>query len=112
MRSDIKEIADTLKLLANENRLQILCALIEQPHHVGALCERLPGVSQSALSQNLALLKAQGMVTDRRVGQNIIYAIADARVKQVIAVLKQLYCAPDAGRPAKEEGVNTHENDR
>ena len=101
MHTEIKRIADTLKLLANETRLQILCLLIEQPYHVGALCKALSGVSQSALSQNLALLKACGMVVDRRAGQTVTYAIADARVEQVIAMLKLIYCDAPANLSAQ-----------
>lgn len=68
MPEDVKPIADTLRLLSSETRLQILCALIEHPYGVNALCEALP-VTQSAVSQNLARLKDCGMVADRRTGQ-------------------------------------------
>lgn len=96
MPEDVKPIADTLRLLASETRLQILCALIEHPYGVNALCEALGSVTQSAVSQNLARLKDCGMVADRRTGQNVTYAIADPRVRQVIAALKRIYCAPPA----------------
>jgi DNA-binding transcriptional ArsR family regulator len=81
-----------LKVLANENRLQLLCELIAGPKSVGALGERVDGISQSALSQHLALLKAHGIVQDHKTGQSVIYSIADPRVTELIAALKHTYC--------------------
>ena len=92
MHTEARQIADRLKLLANENRLQILCELIEGPKTVGALVQKLNCLSQSAMSQHLALLKAHGVVEDHKSGQNVTYAIADHRVEEVIAVLKRNYC--------------------
>ena len=96
MPEEAKVIADVLKTLANEHRLQILCELIEQPRTVGALGERIPGISQSALSQHLALLKAHGVVRDRKAGQSVTYSIADHRIEELVAVLRRLYCRPNA----------------
>ena len=82
-----------LKALANENRLLILCHLQAGELSVGEINERL-GLSQSALSQHLAMLKACGMVEDRRSGQTVTYRIADPRVEKLIASLRDLYCEP------------------
>ena len=92
MDSDVRKIADRLKMLANETRLQILCELIDGPKTVGTLVQRLNSLSQSAISQHLALLKAHGVVEDHRTGQNVTYSIADRRVEEIIAVLKRNYC--------------------
>ena len=62
MEEEASRIAAVLKVLANENRLRILCELIHGPSAVGALGEKIGGISQSALSQHLALLKAHGTV--------------------------------------------------
>lgn len=107
MPEEVKPIADTLRLLANETRLQILCALIDHPYGVNALCEALGSVTQSAVSQNLARLKDCGMVTDRRAGQNVTYAIADPRVREVITALRRIYCAPHAVQEARDPESET-----
>ena len=85
-----------LKSLANEHRLLILCELIDGPKTVTALCARVPGISQSGLSQHLTLLRAHGVVACEKSGQSVTYAIADERVRAVIAVLKHEYCQPPA----------------
>lgn len=92
MRSEAKKMAETLKMLANENRLCILCELIDGPKTVGTLGEKIDTISQSALSQHLALLKAHGMVQDQKSGQSVTYAIADRRVESLITAMKRNYC--------------------
>ena len=93
MQGQAKSVAELLRVLSNENRLLVLCALIEEPQTVGHLLEHTPGISQSALSQHLALLKAPGLVDSQKSGQSITYRIADPRLEEVIAVLKKNYCA-------------------
>ncbi|MDD3212554.1 MAG: metalloregulator ArsR/SmtB family transcription factor [Eubacteriales bacterium] len=92
MRNEAKKMAETLKMLANEHRLCILCELIDGPKTVGALGEKIDAISQSALSQHLALLKAHGMVQDHKSGQSVTYAIADRRVESLISAMKRNYC--------------------
>jgi ArsR family transcriptional regulator, virulence genes transcriptional regulator len=92
MTSDTKLIAGMLKVLANENRLLILCELIDGPKTVGTLGERMSAITQSALSQHLALLKAHGMVEDRKAGQRVTYSIADGHMGELIAMLRRNYC--------------------
>jgi DNA-binding transcriptional ArsR family regulator len=83
-------------MLANENRLMILCVLMEQPMTVGEIAKRLPNnISQSALSQHLTLLKAHGILGFQKNGQNITYSIADRRIEEIINVLKKHYCTED-----------------
>jgi DNA-binding transcriptional ArsR family regulator len=90
------EAARLLRLLGNENRLLLLCMLaMEGEMTVGALAEAL-GLSQPALSQHLALLREDGLVATRREAQSIHYRIADPRAARVLAVLRDIYCPPDA----------------
>jgi DNA-binding transcriptional ArsR family regulator len=92
MEEKAKKIAELLKVLANESRLLILCELIEEPKTVSRLAEKIPNITQSALSQHLALLKAHRILDFSKSGQSITYSIADDRVEKVIDVLKKYYC--------------------
>lgn len=93
MEEKAKQIAELLKVLANENRLLILCALMEQPMNVGEISKYVPNITMSALSQHLTLLKAHGILDFNKSGQTITYSIADHRVEEIIHVLKEHYCA-------------------
>lgn len=86
------EAAQLLKQLANEKRLMILCALVAGEQSVGALNSAVP-LSQSALSQHLARLREAGLVSTRRDGQSIYYALAGNEAATVLHVLYTLYCA-------------------
>ena len=92
MKEKAKKISELLKVLANENRLIIFCALMERSMTVGELAKNVPKISAPALSQHLALLKAHGIVESDRMGLNITYSIADYRVKEVVNVLIKHYC--------------------
>ena len=81
-----------LKALANVNRLMILCILCEQELSVTELNDKLD-ISQSALSQHLAKLRDDQIVTTRRESQTIYYSIADGVAKDIIQVLHDFYCA-------------------
>ena len=85
--------ADLLRTLGNEKRLMILCQLGPGERQAGALQAPL-GLSQSALSQHLAVLREAGIVSTRRDGQAIWYRIADPAAVQVIATLASIFC-PD-----------------
>lgn len=99
MHEHAGEAADLLKALGNEQRLLILCNLLEQPLSVGELNQRVK-LSQSALSQHLALLREAGLVHTRREAQSIYYSLPAGPVTRVMALLQELYCvpAPAAGR--------------
>lgn len=90
------EAARLLKALSNERRLMILCQLGDGERAVGELLP-LVGLSQSALSQHLAVLREEGLVTTRREGVSILYRIADPAALKVIAVLAEIYCPPPQG---------------
>lgn len=86
------EAAQLLKLLANENRLLILCRLVaEKEMPVGDLVAAV-GLSQSALSQHLARMRDEGLVATRREAQTVYYRIADPNARRVLALLKSIYC--------------------
>jgi DNA-binding transcriptional ArsR family regulator len=96
------EVAATLRLLANEKRLLVLCYLAEAGEmSVGPLGEAV-GLSQSALSQHLARLRADRLVTARREGQTLYYRISDPRVGALLGALRGIYCE-DAGAPRSDE---------
>lgn len=86
------EVADLLRALGNERRLMILCKLVEAGEMtVGALVGAV-GLSQSALSQHLAKMRDENIVTFRRDSQTLWYRIADPRIEQLMAELHRLYC--------------------
>ncbi len=92
MEEKAKEIAELLKVLANKNRLLILCALAEGPLSVGEILKHTGDISQSALSQHLTLLRSYGILDCEKKGQNILYFIHDHKVEKILEVLKQYYC--------------------
>ena len=84
--------AGLLKLLANENRLLILCRLaMADEMSVSELVEAV-GLSQSALSQHLAKMREEGLLGTRREAQTVFYRIADPNVARVLTLLKSIYC--------------------
>jgi ArsR family transcriptional regulator, virulence genes transcriptional regulator len=90
------EVADVLRLLANDRRLLVLCLLAQEGEmSVGALCDEI-GISQSALSQHLAKLRGEDLVKTRRDAQTLYYSIADSRVGRLLEALYAIYCAPGA----------------
>lgn len=85
--------AALLKALSNEHRLLILCHLIsERELTVGALVERV-GLSPSALSQHLARLRDEGLVSYRRESQTLFYSVADPRAGRLLERLRDIFCA-------------------
>jgi DNA-binding transcriptional ArsR family regulator len=85
------EAAVLLKALANEQRLCILCSLLERPLAVGELNEQVE-LSQSALSQHLAVLRDGGLVEAERQGQTIRYSVPEGEVRLVLSVLHDIFC--------------------
>ena len=86
--------AKLLRALSNERRLMILCQLTEGERSVGDLQPRV-GLSQSALSQHLSVLREEGIVATRREAQTIWYRIADPAAIKVVATLAEIFCPPD-----------------
>ena len=92
MEEKARQLAELLRSLANENRLLILCALMQGAKTVGKIGEYVPKITQSALSQHLIMLKMAGILESDKRGQNVTYSIADHRVEEILAVLKKYYC--------------------
>lgn len=94
MSASSEEAAAMLRALSNGPRLLILCHLaVTEELPVGELVRRI-GKSQSALSQHLAKLREQGLVTFRRDAQTLYYRIADSRVVRLLDTLHEIFC-PD-----------------
>ena len=91
MVSRVNQAAALLKVLANENRLLILCHLLEQELSVSVLNKELP-LSQSALSQHLAILRSNGLVAVRKEAQSVYYSLCSNDVREIIGLLHKLYC--------------------
>lgn len=88
-----KQITDSalmLKAVANEKRLQILFAVAGKEMNVGEI-EKLVNLSQSALSQHLAVLRAAGIVSTRRDAQTIFYKLKDTKVRELLSLLQKLF---------------------
>lgn len=93
MAAHAESAAGLLRAMANPYRLQILCVLGEGELSVGALNDRIP-LSQSALSQHLAVLRDDGLVSTRRESQTIHYRVQPGPALDVIRVLHGHFCSP------------------
>ena len=91
MLSKARAASDLMKSLSNETRLLILCLLSSGEMTVTMLEGKL-NIPQASLSQQLARLRAEKLVSARRDGRSIHYSIADARVAGVVGILYELYC--------------------
>jgi len=98
MRAHAGDAVRLLKALGNEKRLMLLCMLVEGERSVGELNAHLD-LSQSALSQHLALLREEGLVQTRREAQSIFYSLDDGPAQRIINTLHSIYCAADAPQP-------------
>lgn len=85
------EAARLLKMLANGQRLRVLCLLVDRELSVGQINERIE-LSQSALSQHLAKLREEGLVTTRRESQTIYYKLSSGPAQRLISSLHDIYC--------------------
>ncbi|QFT54430.1 helix-turn-helix transcriptional regulator [Microbulbifer sp. THAF38] len=92
MRDSAGQAAAMLRSLANQDRLLLLCQLSQEELNVGELEERL-GLRQPSLSQQLGVLRREGLVDTRREGKHVYYRVADPRVLALLQTLYQLYCA-------------------
>jgi len=96
MQNAAGEASALLKALANPHRLMLVCQMVDGPRSVGDLAVRL-GLRDSTVSQHLALLRRDGLVTATRDGQTIWYAIGSPEAKALLRTLYSLYCAPSRG---------------
>jgi len=95
LKESATEAAGLLRLLANENRLRLLCVLAVGERTVNDLADTV-GLGQSAVSQHLARLRADGLVAFRRDGTTLHYRIADDDALMVLGTLRDIYCSADA----------------
>lgn len=91
MADNAEQAQALLKLLANKNRLMILCCLQQGELSVSQLNESVP-LSQSALSQHLAVLRQENIVSTRRESQTIYYSLCNDQVRAVLNTLYSLFC--------------------
>ena len=103
MRKSASQACAMLKALANEDRLLILCQLIGGARSVGEL-EFLLGIRQPTLSQQLTVLRQEGLVSTERKGKYIIYSLASTEVIHITQTLYRLYCGTKGGDGADNKG--------
>ena len=97
MLTNARQASEFLKALSHEVRLLILCFLIEGERSVTEI-EKMLKLRQPAVSQQLARLRADGLVEARRNGKNIYYTLARTEVRDVIQVLHDAFCRPRKSR--------------
>ena len=96
LQKKAEEVAGLLGIMSNPRRLLILCKLAETGEmNVTGLVEAV-GLSQSALSQHLALMRACGLVATRKEGLNVYYRIADPRAFELMQALERVFCRDGA----------------
>ncbi|ABO21897.1 metalloregulator ArsR/SmtB family transcription factor [Shewanella loihica] len=91
MVTNAQSAAKWLKAIANPYRLMILCQLLDNELSVTQLNENVP-LSQSALSQHLAVLRAEDLVATRKSSQIVYYTLKNEQVTEVISILYKRYC--------------------
>ena len=105
MMESAHEASGFLKALAHEGRLLILCLLIDGEKSVSEI-EDMLSLRQPAISQQLARLRADGLVETRREGKSIFYSLARSEVRDVVGTLHRAFCeAPPARAAARAKGT-------
>lgn len=94
LQESAEAAATMLKMLASPARLMVLCRLVEGEASVGKLCEKTD-ISQSAISQHLAKLRAEGLVDSERKGQQVFYRLCSAEARAILSTLYIIYCQKD-----------------
>ncbi|MDE2419668.1 MAG: helix-turn-helix transcriptional regulator [Gammaproteobacteria bacterium] len=93
MEAHAADASRMLRSIANPHRLMLLCFLMNGEQSVSALNQHIP-LSQSALSQHLAVLREEGLVTTRRENQTIFYMLSHHPILKILDTLHSVYCAP------------------
>lgn len=91
MRDAAGKAASVLRTLGNPDRLLLLCQLSQGERSVGEL-EEILGLNQPSLSQQLGVLRSEGLVQTRRDGKRIFYSIAEPKILVLLGTLYELYC--------------------
>jgi DNA-binding transcriptional ArsR family regulator len=102
MMDSAHEASGFLKALAHEGRLLILCLLIDGEKSVGEI-EDMLSLRQPAISQQLARLRADGLVETRREGKNIFYSLARSEVRDIVGTLHRSFCEAPSVRASVAE---------
>ncbi|MBI3042788.1 MAG: winged helix-turn-helix transcriptional regulator [Betaproteobacteria bacterium] len=98
LKKSASRATSLLKALSNPSRLLILCQLAEGEKSVSELQQQV-GVSQSGLSQHLAVLRRKGIVATRREAQSIYYSLASQEAAAVMTTLYVVFCAKASTKP-------------
>lgn len=93
MKARVEEASAFLKTLSNPDRLLVACALVDGERAVREL-EDLLGIRQPGLSQQIAGLRAAGLIVGRKEGKQVFYRLTDPRVETFITTMHALFCAP------------------
>ena len=104
MQIAAQDAEDFLKTVAHRHRLLILCQLVDGERSVGELADALD-VRSSTMSQHLALLRKDELVSTRRDGQTIYYALSSGPAQILLEALARIYCPPPPRRGAKSVRV-------
>ena len=106
MRSQAAQVVSLLKVIGNPDRLLLLCQMLQGEYSVGEL-EELLDIQQPTLSQQLGVLRNEGLVATRRDGKYIYYRVSHPHVQVILEVLHQLYCSvppQNNSKPASDKG--------
>lgn len=106
MRSQAAQVVSLLKVIGNPDRLLLLCQMLQGEYSVGEL-EELLDIQQPTLSQQLGVLRNEGLVATRRDGKYIYYRVSHPHVQVILEVLHQLYCSASPqsnSKPANDKG--------
>ena len=104
LEASVRQASTLLKAMGNTHRLMILCQLAKGERCVGDL-ERVVDISQSALSQHLARLRRDGLVSTRRSAQTIYYSLAGHEAREIISTLYDLYCGGEIAPMARTRWI-------
>lgn len=95
IQDQAEEVSRVLTALSNPRRLLILCHLLQEGETSVSGLAGTSGLSQSALSQHLAMMRAEGLVRTRKEGLNVFYSISDNRIQDLMGALETIFCTPD-----------------
>lgn len=108
VETELADVAELFRVLGNESRLRLLRLLEEEPRTVGAISEQI-GMSQPLVSQHLRTLRSAGLVSARRSGRNVMYAVADHHVTHLVGDAIVHVHEPAADFTAEERSHDNHE---
>lgn len=102
LMQNARRASNFLKALSHENRLLLLCLMAEGERSVGEL-ETILSMRQSAVSQQLARLRLDGLVTARRDGKSVFYSLANNDIRRMIGLIYDIFCGADADNRKKPD---------